>query len=933
MAKKYLPNILTDAPVDQLMNWGAFSAKREKTMLPPTILVEPSQNCLVPDGDKVIPRFGSQVKFQKKTPIIDNEGIIGGYKKYKNFAGVEMDVKAYRDATAGEQVLVLFNDVYVPITTNPNTDFLGTGYIYFATYTDTNLDLSKNKRLPRLCWVNGYATDDAVPKGVVFSWTGGISQIATIAANVITIPSGQTWRKLGFSLTPDDTAIAVTINGVEYTSSDPSELDTDTLTLNASPTAVVGDIVTSAVEVDELVAPLQMLRMSKNYMYYGSEKLRQWFMSNQFGRPNNVIQIGSNAELDDMNVVSDPEDYTGSNLNNFRIQVVEIDPPVNDLQQTYNGTGSPVFFDTSGYSVANGNNKYEMKCVYTQIITGKSATYSPPPEFEDGEIVIGGTTGAVGIIYQSNPITINLVAGLQVVSGQFKIGETITGQGTGATIEIFSLQSAIGVCFYKNGIIQTGMPGMGGGVTRGVYQASLNGQPLTTPWTFIDGLTVMFPDDTLMDYGDVLTLIAVTNEGGPDQIAVSVNGGTFGNPFDITGSPQTVAALQGIMVEFGQTEGHKVGDYWNISANRGVSRPWADFYYTLDFNTQQSARRPGEGYIYDIPSPFWTMDTFEDSMYLNTSDGNWGYTNPTLSADLKSEDISFVPLKQVGSSKVLYPYLTGHSRNDFLYIDENRNLQSLGRRMMLQKLQAATMSNDVLNKFQSLSFEDGSILFQDNNINITSPHDNTMMVWNERKSYWQPPQFIPNLGLLTNIGNDLYVHSYIDTATRKLNDPDAEGDDGIEYEVIIRNSTYDHGNRWMKKSANMGFWEGYIFEKLPAGTMKMNLYLDPNGCAGIKRVDIEPVFGCDTTNAGNFGGGNDGNHEFGGAENHKTDYARYNWAKLGVVDFYFSSMEFTCRTKKHTYEVLSMGINLAQSKINNKEYRTPESAIDSLLPL
>lgn len=926
MAKNYLPQILTDAPVDQLMNWRGFSAKQDKTMLPPTWLVSPSQNCLVPNGDKVIPRFGSQIKFQGENPVIDDEGIIGGYVKYKNFAGIEMDVKAYRDATAGEQVLVLFNGVYVPITKMPNTALNGTGRIYFATYTDTNLDLSKNKRIPRLCWVNGYATSDAVPKGKVFSWTGGIAQINTIVANVITLPVGQTWRKFGFTeYFPTTTRIYVTINGVEFYSTSVAELDTNTLTLNAAPTAVAGDIVTSAIEVDDLVAPLQMLKMSKNYMYYGSEKLRQWYMSNQFGRPFTIQKIQSNATQDDLTINS-TSDYPNVGKNTYKILINSITPAINS--QRYVGTGNPCFFDTSGYS-ASGNHVYKMLVTASQLLTGKSSTYSGT--FINGEIVVGTTSGATGIIFQDDPITPNLVAGLKPLTGQFIINETITGQSSAASIDLFAVQEATWVSFYKDTVLLTGFTWFGGVVNNSMYQLSLNGQAIATPNPFVlvDGLTINFTGLLQMNLGDYVELIIQT--GLPDTFVWQKNNGALSSPANVSTSPTLIT--DGIYVQWAATTGHIVGDFWIIEANQKVTRPWADFYYTLDFNTQQSARRPGEGYVYDIPSPFWTMDTFEDSMYLNTSDGNWGYTNPTLSADLKSEDISFVPLKQVGSSKVLYPYLTGHSRNDLIYIDENRNLQSLGRKMLIEKVQAATMSNDVLNKFQSLSFLNGSILFQDNNINITSPEDNTMMIWNERKSYWQPPQFIPNLGLLTNISNDLYVHSTLDTATRKLNDPDAIGDDGVEYEVIIRNSTYDHGNRWNKKSANMGFWEGYVFKELPAGSMKMNLYLDPDGCAGIKRTDIVPMFCCEATNQGNFGGGNDGNHEFGGAETHKTDYARYQWDKLGVVDFYFSSIEFTCRTKEHTYEILSMGINLAQSKINNKEYRPAESDIDSFMPL
>ncbi len=928
-----LPEALIDAPLDQLYNWLGYSAKKDKTMLPSTYLVDPSQNILVPDGDKAVPRGGSQIQFQGSATIFDT-GSIGKYTKYKNFFGIEMDVKAYRETTEGEQVYVLFNSVYVPICINPNTSLNGTGKIYFSTYNDRNLDISQSNNVQRLVWVNGFASTPTSPptpatrKGVVFSWTGGISAISTIVANVITVPVGQTFKELGFTeyflngtLTGE---VHVTINGVDYFSTSVAELNTNTLTLNVSPAAIAGDIVTSTVESDELVSPEDFLRQNKNYMYYGNFMFRQWRMSNQYGRPSVTRITSSNAQQDDL-IIDPSTNYTGKGRNIYKLLIDSITPATNE--QTYSGNGTPVLFDTSGYS-ASGTHVYQMRTVADQIITGQSGTYTGT--FVNGEIVVGSTSGAVGIILQNNPITINLVAGLKRVSGQFIINETITGQSSGATIALFAIQESTWVSFFKDNVLQSGFTWLGGVVNNSIYQFSLNNQPIATPnpFVFIDGLVINFGGTLQMNLGDVVTLTIQT--GLPDKFTWQKNNGVVSTPTDILVAPPPATIEDGIFVSWVKDTGHSVGDYWIIEVNQLVDRPWANFYYTIDFTSQQSIRRPGEGFVYDIPGNFNTMDTFEEAMYLNTSNGEWGYTNPTLSADLLSEDISFIPLKQVESSKVLFPYLTGHNRNDLLFIDENRNLNSLGRLQLIQRVQTATMTNIVLNKFQSLSFEDGSIMFQDNTTWVASPRDNVMMPFNERTKYWQPPQVIPNLGLLTLIGNDLFVHSYLNTATRSLNDPAADGDDGAEYEVILRNATYDHGNRWAKKTTNMAFWEGYV-EQAPK--MKMRVYFDVDGCQDIKETDIIPIFCSDVKNDGNFGGAQEGKHEFGGDKTNRTNYARFQYDKLGVHHFYFSSVEFSSRGKKHPYEILSMGINLAESKFNNKEFRPPEDNEDSLLPL
>ncbi len=924
-----LPQIPIDAPDTQLMNWAGFSAKKDKTMLPPNFLVDPAQNCLIPDGDKVLPRKGTQTVFQGANPILQ-EGSIGGYTKFKNFIGIEMDVKAYRDATQGEQVLVLFNGVYVPITTNPNLNFNGFSRIYFSTYTDSTLNLAEEKRIPRLLWVNGYDHKDGT--GRVFSWTGGIAVIDNIVGNQIFLPTGVTWRQLGFTEhfpfpTIGPHQIHVTINGVEYFSTSVAQLDGNVLTLNTTPIAAIGDIVTSSIQLDPLAAPMDYLKMNKNYVYYGNFNLRQWWMSNQFGRFSVTRITESNAAQDDL-IINPNTNYIGTGRHIFKLIISSINPPINEQVFIGNGLDDAIFQGSGGQILPNGyTGTPGNRNVYKVSILGDtSLTASILTAFTVGETITGQTSGAQGIVV-AGPISSggDFSYGLRMITANsFIFGENVRGTNTGLVATIDQVLAQNWVQYTKNGTI----------INIDTGQGPLPVSFLTTagPITLTDGLQITFANYGGYTVGSIFQL--TMNQGGSDQFTWQKdNTGTINGPFNVTTSLQQLfdgAVATGVFIKWGAINGHSVGDFWIIEVNQAVTRPWSKFYYTLDFISQESLRRPGEGYVYSLPANFWTSDTFEDSMYVNTSNGEWGYTNPTLSADLLSEDISFTPLKQVSSSKVLYPYLTGHNRNDMLFIDETKNLNSLGRLILLEKVQMKNISDFVLNKFQSLSFVGGSIIFQDNTTWITSPEDNVMIPFNERTQYWQPPQFIPNLGILTIIGTSLYTHSALDTATRSLNDPTAEGDDGVEYEVIIRSSTYDHGNRWNKKMTNMGFWEGYVDEAPP---MKMRAYFDVDGCSEIKETDIIPVFCAGVVNHGTDGGGHGGGHEDGGDVTIRTNYARYNWNDLGVHHFYFSSIEFRCRAKRHPYEVLSMGINLAQSKYNNKEFTPPESAIDSLLPL
>lgn len=941
MARK-IPQILTDAPVTQLYNWAGYSAKKDKTMLPANYLVSPSQNCFIPDGDKIVPRFGTQTVFQGPSNIL-NVGIIGGYTKFKNFAGIDMDVKAYRDPIQGEQILVLFNGVYIPITLSTNTSLNGTGRIYMSTYLDTDLDLSENKRVPRLCWVNGYEHSDGT--GRVFSWTGGIAVIDSVTPTTISLPVGVTWKSLGFTTnytgpnTPPN-AINVVINGVQYSSSNLSELDTNTLTIGAH-SITAGLVVTSAVEVDSLVSPMDILKQNKNYMYYGNWKYRQWWMSNQFGRPATTRVLNSNATMDDLSVVN--QAYNGTGLKQYKVTITDVDPATPAIsidtqrfvlasgeEQTAGGLFNG-YWNTSGYNGPNGTYTYKLLCVADYVVTGVGGTASPAPGNSAwfDQVFVGQTSGAIGLAV-GGQYAVSIVTPMRMISGVFLDGEIIRGVSSGAQVQVLSNQSSNHFQAFRDGDQIISAP-FNIFPPWYFYQANLNQTILGNPIAILDGITFTFGNPISLSPGDYYELTIERKDAYPgsnDEFRYQVDNGPQSSPISITGSPQSLGA--GFQIQFANTRGHTVGDSWIIEVNQKIARPWANFYYSLDLITQFSVRRPGEGYIYSLPSNFWTMDTFEDSIYVNTSNGEWGYTTPTLSADLLSEDISFTPLKQVVASKVLYPYLTGHNRNDLIFIDEDKNLTSIGRIQLMEKVQMKDMSDFVLDLFRSLSFVDGSIMFQGDKTWITSPNDNIMVVFDERTGYWQPPQYIPNLGILTIISNNLYTHSTLNTATRSLNDPTAVGDDGVEYEVIARSSTFDHGNRWNKKTANMAFWEGRVSENPP---MKMNIYFDVDGCSGVKSTDILPVFCTGVINNGNFGGSQDGGHEFGGDQTYKTDYARYLYDKMGVHHFYFSSSEFYCRTKKHPYEIFSMGINLSESKYNNKEFRSPESNIDNLLPI
>lgn len=903
-----LPPTLVNSPYGELLNYLGYFARREKTMLSQKVLTRGSKNCFIPYGDKVIPRLGSTTYGQIFTDT-ENAGILGHNKKFKNLGGIEMEVRGFRseDNDLGDVVQVEYNGEYVSITENPNPNDNGTGRMYFTVFNDRDLDPSQSKNLPRLVWVDGYE-DPTTKKGRIFSWTGGIVTIANVTATDLELPTGITWRSLGFSENANGDAFVV-VNGTAYQLDDPADLNTNSIDITSTAGISIGDIATSQIEIDEAPIAFDQCKQAKGYVYYGNIKQQRLFQSNAYGKPSTIQIVGSNAVQNDL-VISENADFTGLGRSVYTLTVKDTHPEVDSMVQQYSGSGTPIYFDITGYTPTSGRYKYEMKCIANIVITGKSASYTGT--FIDGEIIRGVTSGATGIIYQGTGIATNLVAALHTTSGQFEVGEVVIGQSSGATIEVLFLQEATFVTFWRNNAQVTSMSG---GLVRGIYQLSLNSQPSSPTFTFVDGLIITFPLTVAMDYGDILTLDVEKSPAAPDEFVWQKNNGSTSSEEDMDTSDVTIE--DGIIVKWIDDMGHTIGDYWKLEVNQKVDRAWANFYYTIDTASQQSIRRPAEGYIYNLPSNFWTMDTLEETLMVNTSNGDWGYVKTELSADLLSEKISYESLKQSDSNKVLYPYLTGHNADSLIFINQDKELMSLGRLQLIEKIQTKTLSNDVKLDFDEASFINGSIEFQDNKVWITSPNEFVMFCYDDTNQYWQPPQYIPENALLSVVGNQLISHSSITNTTRKINDPDAVGDDGAKYEVVVRSGAFDYGDRWAKKNSNQTFFEAYIYKLAP---MELSVYLDVDEPHRTKTHWIEPVFGSETPITATFGGDVPGGHSFASSGEIMTPYAREIYDKLGVVTFYFASLEFKCNTDVHDYELLSMGLNITTSKSGNKNW-------------
>lgn len=909
---------LDDQPTNPSEGFIGYFRNQDPTTLPPNALTFPSINCFIPNKDKIVPREGTTLLGQAYTTD-ENWPIVGHKKRFATMGGYEVEVRVVKTDDANLRDIL---EVYYP---NPATGVyqwyrfseatnplpVGLHRYYFDDWFDTNLNPALSLNLSRLIWVNGLAK--------IFSWTGGIAPIVSIVANVsITTTAGVTWASLGFvnpAIDPSSSGNII-VNGIKYVVT--GGWNTSTLLIANTAGISVNDVAFSEIQSDTSVTaptvPLDVCRANKNYMFYGNWNSRKLFMSNGFNRPATSDISTVRAVQDDLVLGTSP--YTGTGQHTYRVTISAVQPPVNE--QTFVATGpngqNDASFDTDVYSGTPGElNIYKVLIVanYT-FFTSSGSGFG----FTAGEVVTGGASGAIGRYVGELIANAGGTAsyhGIELIFGQFEAGETVTGQTSGASMPIDQAYYSDWMQFFVNDDPTNITYTIWSQITFPIEIISGNNIPLS------DGLTIHFSNYSGHQIGDYWEL--TINQNGRDSFIWQIDDGAITGPVAITGGNQTLS--NGVVIKFVSKTGHTLGDTWNILVNQaiapsalGAGGAWTSFYYTLPI------RRPGEGYVYQLPSNFWTMAPQETEMYVNTKFGKWSYIETVLSADLQSETVLLTPLKQVSSSKVIFPYMIGYLDDTLIYVTENKTLDMIGRKELLQLPQTTNLSQPVALDFQELTFEDGSMEYLGKQLFITSPKQSTMLVYDNQPDnhYWQPPQVIPENGILSIIGNTLITHSNLRNQSFNLF-TGRKGDVSRNYIVRARSPYLSYGNRWGWKNSNMSFVEGYVTGAPP---MKMKVYLGINGCAGIRPHDIEPIV-CITPDQAPLGEGNFGSHQNGSdrfnQDSHFNEiYERY----MPIMQFRFASIELECTATNHSYSWLSFGLNAVVGNKNNIDLKNRE---------
>lgn len=960
MSTKYVKQVaqglLEDYPTNPFESFRGYLHKKDPTLLPNDILTFPTINVFMPDGDKIVPRGGEKIIPQENAVV--NSPMIGHFKKYKNIAGIEMEIRVWNDNTMtltsitgtfvqgevitggssgaraivnsyvagvitfenltgiftaaetvtggtsgahgtlsifkGDVIEVLYNGEFVQITPNINTlqkgvsNLIPTSNIiyYFDQWIDTNLDPSLSINTNRAIFVMGL--------NKIRSWTGGIGVVVGVIANTsISIASGLTWSSIGFPSPANGGSNKIVINGKTYTIT--GGWDTNQLLTSDNTTGILDDDLVFAA-IQEVDTPnnvvFDVVSSFKNYPCYGDWLLQKFYIGNNFNRPASEEITNVQAVSNDLILNNFP--YTGTGSHIYRVSIDSVNP---NIQETsFNGSGlNDAVWDTDSYSGTPGQtNVYNINIVGDVTMSVGATT-----GWVVGEVVQGATSQAEGVVVANVTFSGSHVLGIKMnTANSFQASETVTGLSSGTSATIVSTIFENWFSGNKNGVIFNTSGIFGSVPVNAIFSAG----PINLP----DNIVITFSNFNGHFVGDSFQL--TINAGGVDTFQWQIDGAVpVATHVPITaGSPQSLS--QGVSITFVNATGHSIGDFWEITVDQNIggnnNNAYANFYFGLP-------RKPGEGYIGQLPANFWTMKPQEDNMYINDASGKWGYLQTTLSADLLTETIEYVPLKQKGRNKVIFPYMINYFDNNLAYITEDKNLDFIGRKELIQLPQISHLSDPVKLDFQAATFADGSMEWNALRLYITSPRELLMFCYDESVKYWQPPQLIPENGILSEVGSDLISHSNIRNVTNTLFV--GTNDNGNPFPIKIRTGYNTYGDRWQTDIASMMFAEGYM-DGNPH--LIARAYLNVNGCSGIMESTIDPLF-CRASDKAPLGYGPFGSHSFGSDEGTPVPY--FQWIGIGQTQFKFfmAAMELECVSLDPIFEILSFGLNTVAAQDNN----------------
>lgn len=880
-------------PVIEDEGWAGYQHFTDATRLPFNVLTYPSHNCSMPSNDKIVPDLGKQLIAQEWT---ENSGIMGNQEKFTTMSGDELEVRVW----SSEFILSL-------------EDITGT-FKQGEVVTDSTSGATATV-------VALVTTDPLFPDLILKLIVGTFSAGHTITGGT----SGAT-----AIIVKDNTQRGDVIE-VLYTSHNPSSAFYNVahfypITLSL-PNPIARGLHRYSFDqwFDTNLDPALSKNVPRLVWVNGNAQIYSW--------------IGAIAEITLVTTVIDTG-YTYLSVDSAIMNLSSVSGAFSIGEKVLSTSGSGGSFYVAALA--------DLNTTVTMILVVE--TGSTP--FPVGGTVTGQTSGVTGVIgkvtFPPKQITWGSLgfeaADPKVVINGAERTLLITGSPTPlggyATPDIsFSPTSPVvhpgDIAFSEIRVDDTSTPldfcrnnknnmYYGWWKSRQLFMSNEFNRDAEIDITFVNAVlddlvipvTSVFVPNPPIPYVAHSYEIRIISVASPNSYLVTRDGVVTGGTTIVAGTPFALDGdFPGLTAEFIQATGHTLNDTWTIQVTPQVTSAWIDFNYNLP------TRLPGQGYIFRLPANFWTMDTQEDKMYVNTKFGEWGVINQTLSADLMTETVSLSPLKQASSLKVIDPWMTGHMEDDLVFVTIDKSLMDIGRQIFLEEPQDGYLSDPVKYDFLPCSFVGGSIKYINKKLFISSPEQGIMHCMDIAKKYWQPPKTFPEVGILSIIENNLVTHSNIRNQTFTMFA--SVSDNGQAYEVLAKTPFNAYFKlvgrkripaRWDSKYSSLSFMEGYV-----TGNPEIffTLFLSPNDSIGKSHL-VKPIILNNPIDKASIGQGSLASHPLGNDLAIEGSYFNEIYRKFSpILEYYFIALQFACVSKNHSYSILSMAVNMSFSPTAN----------------
>lgn len=254
-------------------------------------------------------------------------------------------------------------------------------------------------------------------------------------------------------------------------------------------------------------------------------------------------------------------------------------------------------------------------------------------------------------------------------------------------------------------------------------------------------------------------------------------------------------------------------------------------------------RAVGEGALLTLDGVPKALIAQENDMYMSAGTGQWYNTNFTLSSDLMNETLTIERLKTTPLQGAKSQAFTWKVRNKIAFLTNEPTLNLLGRVENITATPENTDISDIIrNDFDTYNFDGGSVTYFRNQIFVTIPRENIVLIYNEIKNYWEAPQ-VMGISRFFIVDGELYGHSSTTAESYKMFEGYADRyvnstnlGNPINSRALF--SYQNFGERAVHKSFDEMYVEGYIQSNTDL-TVFIKYELD--GCGQELQYDIDGI--------------------------------------------------------------------------------------------